>query len=164
MMMGMAIKGKRVVVLNAGDLLALKEDAVCATAVDTVSVGRRIGKMKIKLVIPCVPLSLNRLYSMHWSKRHRLLQEWIDEVWIALKKDEIRIDKPFKRARVRVRYYFRDRKRRDKENYAPKMIVDALRYNGIIEDDSIKHIDLDWEILQGKFARTEIEVQEIETK
>jgi len=120
--------------------------------------------MKIKLIIPRVPLSLNRLYSIHWAKRHRILQEWIDEIWIALKKDGIRVDKPFKKAKVRIKYYFGDRRRRDKENYAPKAIVDALRYNRIIEDDSTKHIDLDWEILQGKPTRTEIEVEEIKEK
>lgn len=104
---------------------------------------------------------------MHWAKRHRLLQEWIDEVWVALlnlsiSKRNFRMKKViFKKARVRIKYYFKDRRRRDKDNYAPKRILDALRYNGILEDDSVDLIDVDWEILQGKPERTEIIIEEV---
>jgi len=117
--------------------------------------------MKIKLVIPKLPISLNRLYKLHWTKRHRILQEWIDEVFWISRKDKLIPDKPFDKARIRIKYYFPDRRRRDKDNYMPKYILDSLRYNRIIRDDSTEHIDLDWKILQGKPARTEIYIEEV---
>lgn len=116
--------------------------------------------MKIRFTIYRLPFSLNKLYRMHWAKRHRYLQEWIDEVFFTCRKDNLIPEVPFKKAKVTIRYYFQDRRRRDKENYAPKAIVDALRYSGIIEDDSVKHINLNWEILQGRPGRCEIEVEE----
>lgn len=124
--------------------------------------------MKIELVIPKTPMSLNRLYRLHWAKRHRILQEWIDEIWIAWLENKLRLKRGlerektiFRKAKIRVKYYFKDKRRRDRDNYAPKFILDSLRYNGIIEDDSTEHVDVDWEILQGSPERTEIEIEGI---
>jgi len=124
-----------------------------------------LGEMgKVSISMPRVPKSQNVLLRMHWAKRRKLQEEWIDEVYWTCKGKGLIPKKPFKRARVRIRYYFPTRRRRDKDNYNPKLILDALRYAGILEDDSVENIDLDWEIRHNKKARTEIEVQEIETK
>ncbi len=64
------------------------------------------------------------------------------------------------KAVVHITYYFPDRRRRDPDNYAGKMLLDPLVQLGIIKDDSFQHIRL---VLDGAYdpehPRTEIEVE-----
>lgn len=74
-----------------------------------------------------------------------------------------RVDRPFQRARVVIKYYFPDRRRRDPDNYSGKMILDGLVLAGVIEDDSFNHIVLMLEAdVDRKRPRTEIRVEEME--
>ncbi len=70
-------------------------------------------------------------------------------------------NKPFKKAVVKITYYFKTRIRHDPDNYSGKFILDGLVKAGIIEDDSFNNIRLE---LSGKYdklnPRTEIEVTE----
>ncbi|MCM1227546.1 MAG: RusA family crossover junction endodeoxyribonuclease [Clostridium sp.] len=67
--------------------------------------------------------------------------------------------KPFEKAKVRLTYRFKNRIRRDPDNYSGKFILDGLVHAGIITDDSFGNIEL---ILCGGYdkdnPRTEIEV------
>lgn len=71
--------------------------------------------------------------------------------------------KPIEHSIVKIRYYFKDQRRRDCDNYSGKMILDGLVNAGIISDDSFKNIKL---VLEAEFGcrnpKTEIEVIEIE--
>ena len=70
--------------------------------------------------------------------------------------------KPFKHSVVSIKYYFKDKRRRDPDNYSGKFILDGLVSSGIIEDDSFNNIKL---MLSAEFGcgkeYTEIEVTEI---
>lgn len=54
------------------------------------------------------------------------------------------------KVKITFTYYFKDRKRRDPDNYAGKMVLDGLVKAGIIADDCFENIDL---ILKGKYDR-----------
>ena len=49
---------------------------------------------------------------------------------------------PLKKSRVTIIYYFKDKHRRDPDNYSGKFILDGLVGSGIIKDDSFDCIDL----------------------
>lgn len=73
-------------------------------------------------------------------------------------------DKPFNRAFVEIVYYFKDRRRRDPDNYSGKMILDPLVREGILADDSFWHITLKLMARVDKEnPRTEIFIREIES-
>lgn len=80
----------------------------------------------------------------------------------AINKDQ-RPKKPFERAIVNITYYFKDRRRRDPDNYSGKMLLDPLVREGILTDDSFAVVTL---VLDGKVdkqkPRTEIEIRSVE--
>jgi Holliday junction resolvase RusA-like endonuclease len=49
---------------------------------------------------------------------------------------------PLKKSKVMIVYYFKDKRRRDPDNYSGKFILDGLVRSGIIIDDSFDCIDL----------------------
>ena len=69
---------------------------------------------------------------------------------------------PLKKSTVTIIYYFKDRRRRDPDNYSGKFILDGLVRSGIIIDDSFDCIDL---YLRGNVdkenPRTEILIEGI---
>ena len=69
---------------------------------------------------------------------------------------------PIKKSRVTIIYYFKDKRRRDPDNYSGKFILDGLVRSGIIIDDSFDCIDL---YLRGNVdkdnPRTEILIEGI---
>ena len=67
--------------------------------------------------------------------------------------------KPYEYADVTLRYSFKDRRRRDPDNYSGKMILDGLVGAGIIKDDSFTNIRLILEAEFGKDKGTEIIVK-----
>lgn len=70
-------------------------------------------------------------------------------------------DQPLDKARVRIVYWFPDRRRRDPDNYSGKMLLDGLVGAGILADDSFGHITLSLEAFFGcDEARTVLEVEE----
>lgn len=70
--------------------------------------------------------------------------------------------KPLERAIVNITYYFKDRRRRDPDNYSGKMLLDPLVKEGILIDDSFDVVTL---VLDGKVdkknPRTEIEIRSV---
>lgn len=118
----------------------------------------------LKLVIPLTPCSLNYFMRSHWAKRRRIQDEWDVEVVKALAQagEGARLVRLFERARVRIKYFFRTKHKHDKDNYAPKVILDCLK-GRVIVDDSNDRIDLDWELLYDKkHPRTEIIIEELD--
>lgn len=70
--------------------------------------------------------------------------------------------KPLERAIVNITYYFKDKRRRDPDNYSGKMLLDPLVKEGILIDDSFDVVTL---VLDGKVdkqnPRTEIEIRSV---
>lgn len=112
----------------------------------------------MKIVIPEIPPSNNKFIGKNkaWEYR-KIKQAWY---WIVLSALPSRLKKPMEKAVVHITYYFPDRRRRDPDNYAGKMLLDPLVQLGIIKDDSFGHIRL---VLDGacdpEYPRTEIEVE-----
>ena len=118
---------------------------------------------KLTLTVPFTPVSLNRWQNLHWGTKRRVKEDWDTEVAMAMMTATgmTVLKRTMERARVRIKYYFRTRHKRDKDNYTPKVIMDCLK-GRVIEDDSSDRIDLDWELLfSKKQPRTEILIEEL---
>ena len=75
----------------------------------------------------------------HWTKRHSYQKRLTEEI----KKLAMAVKRPtMERARVEITHYFPDGRRRDKDNYTPKQILDALRYAGVIAEDNADVLEL----------------------
>ncbi len=70
--------------------------------------------------------------------------------------------KPFEKSIVEINYYFKDKRRRDPDNYSGKFILDGLVSAGVIADDNFGSIKL---LLDGyhdkQNPRTEIIITEV---
>lgn len=117
---------------------------------------------EVKLVIPRLTPSLNKLLQMHWRERHKLLLSWNWEVMAAMRRvyEEITFDHPKRKVKI-VSY----RKRIcDTDNYIGglKPLVDSLISNHLLVDDSDKFMVLDASQERDlKNQRTEVIITEI---
>lgn len=115
----------------------------------------------MKIVVDRIPPSNNKYMgnSHNFNLYRKEKEEWHWLIRAALTE---RPKRPFEKAIVRITYYFPDNRKRDADNYSGKFILDPLVREGIIEDDSFKHIRLE---LAAHFKcenpRTEIEVREV---
>jgi len=129
-----------------------------------VKIGKSETMRKIKLTISVLHPSLNEWINWHYRKIGRVKDDFDGEITLAMLTEYscVRIKPLMKKARVRIKYYFRDKRKRDKDNYPPKFIMDGLK-GRVIKDDSSDVINLDWELLYDKkHPRTEIEIEEME--
>ena len=111
------------------------------------------------ITIPFIPPSLNRFAGRKNDREYQAQKrEWKDLVCLLSPKQAV----PFNRSIVTITYYFKDKRRRDPDNYAGKMIMDGLTAAGIIADDSFDHVELR---LVGAYdkrnPRTEIKIEEV---
>lgn len=112
----------------------------------------------MKIIINEIPPSNNQYMgnSHNFNIYRREKERWH---WLVKSAMTIKPEKPLKRACVHLTYFFPDKRRRDPDNYAGKMILDPLVHIGILEDDSFKNVEL---ILTGEYdkvnPRTEIEI------
>lgn len=113
-------------------------------------------------VVPlrCVP-SANTTTREHWRARARRVDE-IATVLGMLRLADGRGIPPLPRARLRLALHFRDRRRRDPQNYlgGAKQLVDALVRIGVLVDDDAEHLACDEPVLRVDRAapRAEAEV------
>jgi len=117
----------------------------------------------MKLVIPGIPPSNNKYMGRSAKGFHFTYQEEKQKwEWLVRAAVKEKPEKPLKKARVRITYFFPDRRRRDPDNYSGKFLLDGLTKSGVIEDDSFKNIRLElWGEWDKKNPRTEIELEEI---
>ena len=95
----------------------------------------------MRIIINEIPPSNNRYLGKkdkHWEYRKEK-ERWHWLVRAALKK---RPKKAYKKAVVRLTYFFEDNRRRDPDNYSGKFILDALVKERIIADDNFDAIKL----------------------
>ncbi|MDR3599389.1 MAG: hypothetical protein P4L49_02720 [Desulfosporosinus sp.] len=117
--------------------------------------------LSIWICIPELPPSLNVWSRKHWRVRHALVEEMTNNLRLLAMAYKIpRIEK----AEVRLVYFFRDNRRRDPDNYAPKFLLDGLRKSGIIAEDNFKVLRLPQPEFKvdGKNPRTEVWITEWE--
>ena len=113
----------------------------------------------MNITIPFIPPSLNRFAGRKNDREYQALKrDWTSLVYHCAPRTEKPIDKSI----VTITYFFKDKRRRDPDNYAGKMVMDGLTAAGIITDDSFDHVELR---LVGKCdkdnPRTEIEIKEV---
>jgi len=97
----------------------------------------------IKLTIPYVPVSLNVWMRWHWAKRKKLSQQWEWDL-VALK------PLPYFTSKAKVKITLMHSRFYDKDNAygACKVLVDAMKKQRMIVDDSAEWLELTVE--QGK--------------
>ena len=116
----------------------------------------------MKIVINDIPPSNNTYMgkTYNYAVYQREKQRWHWLIKCALKE---RPKKPIKKAIVHITYYFKNKIRRDPDNYSGKMLVDPLVREGILEDDSFAAVTLVLSASHDKNnPRTEIEIRSVE--
>lgn len=100
-----------------------------------------MGK-ELTLVIEEAAPGLNEMLRWHWSKRYKETARWSRWVWLA--RCQASPNPPAMLTRALVSIERRSRGQLDPDNLhgSCKLILDALRDQQLIEDDSPEHIDL----------------------
>ncbi|SDX45755.1 Holliday junction resolvase RusA (prophage-encoded endonuclease) [Marininema mesophilum] len=94
----------------------------------------------IRIEVPGVPPSLNQMRNTHHFQWNRLKKEWAQTIFLVAARNKPAT--PLDQAIVTLTYHFRDRRRRDPDNYSGKFILDPLVELGFLVDDSFDHIEL----------------------
>lgn len=79
------------------------------------------------------PDSMNQVRRRFWAWNKQEKKAWTDAI-IALAKSEKIPPLPF--AFIQLRLFFKDFRRRDADNYSPKILTDGIVYAGILKDDT----------------------------
>lgn len=102
----------------------------------------------VTIRIPRALVSPNKWNGMHWRKKHRLSQEWEKDIWASVLTSGLPkaafLLVPKKRVSVirevpNVNHFIRDD---DNLRFSVKPLLDALKRQGLIVDDSREHIEL----------------------
>ena len=102
--------------------------------------------MILEIRIPDIHPSLNEWTRFHWAVKKRIKDTWYAQIYVLVYqlKSKQCLCLPFKsRPKVTITYRFPDNRDRDADNYAPKFIIDGLRYARVISNDSVKDIQLE---------------------
>lgn len=89
---------------------------------------------------PRLPPPVNRMGRWHWAKKIMLVNEWknIVQFWV-MKKNAARAT-PIERARLTLIRHSSARPDFDGLVSSFKVVIDSLRYNGIIADDKHENV------------------------
>lgn len=116
----------------------------------------------MKIVINEIPPSNNeymgKTYNYAVYQREKTRWHWL--IKGAINRAE-KPKKPLEKAIVHITYFFKNKIRRDPDNYSGKMLLDPLVREGILIDDSFDVVKL---VLDGGYdkdnPRTEIDIRE----
>lgn len=111
-----------------------------------------------RYTIPEIPPSNNKFI----GRENRWEYQEIKKRWAQLISAYCRPvpENPFDHADITLIYHFKDKRRRDPDNYSGKMILDGLTAAGIIADDSFFCIYLQLRAVYDKGGYTEVFVKE----
>lgn len=95
----------------------------------------------IILDIPRATPSLNATHHMHWRVAFRQKKLWQQEIHYARLRAGYRLLGPYPRAKVTIERYGRAL---DPDNFVGglKPIIDSLRHEGLIAEDTAEHLEL----------------------
>jgi len=121
----------------------------------------------MELVIPRVPVTANAAAQMHWAARGREREAWSMEIraqttpgpWFYAKRE----DSEKLRAAVEIEVTRKRRQDPDNAVASVKRLVDALKGQGWLVDDSSAWLDLKVTEVVGKVPRTVIRWRILET-
>ncbi len=114
------------------------------------------------IVIPRVPISLNKQERMHWSDWHREKQEWIHDIFYLLRESGNVVPQNLPHIWLDITVYFAIIRIRDEANFEPiiiKPLLDALVYAKIIANDTAEFVTRPGEInikMDRRKPRTEV--------
>lgn len=114
----------------------------------------------MKITIYKTPPSNNKFmgnsHNFNAYRKEKEMWHWLIKSAIK-EKPEI----PFEKADIYIKYFFKDSRRRDPDNFSGKMLLDPLVREGIIVDDGFKNIDLHLSAdVDKQKPRTEITIRE----
>ncbi len=111
----------------------------------------------LKYKIPAIPPSNNKFIGrdVRW-KYQAEKRQWTEYIAVYCRPKP---PDPMKGVTVTLTYHFKDKRRRDPDNYSGKMILDGLVRAGIIADDSFDCIILQLAAVYDKGGYTEISVE-----
>ena len=98
---------------------------------------------------------------------------WVDEIWVALVQDNripqirAKIRGFYKKAKISIKIFFKTNAKRDADNYPCKEVIDAIKNNGLIEDDNYDVIgrpEIDITGRDKKRPRTEIIIEWVDNE
>lgn len=115
----------------------------------------------MKITVNDIPPSNNKYLgnSHNFNAYRREKEKWL---WLIGAAMTDKPKEPYSRAKVKITYYFPDRRRRDPDNYSGKFILDPLVTEGIIQDDSFTCVELSLNAAVDRDnPRTEIVVEGI---
>jgi len=94
------------------------------------------NKKSYKIVLTdMIHPSLNVWTKWHWARISKKKKEFEETIYWLAKQQKIDNLK-LKKAKIKIIYYFSNKQRKDKDNFAPKFIMDGLTKAGIITDDN----------------------------
>ena len=97
--------------------------------------------MRFVYIIPLIPPSNNQFIGRNQIRQfQKQKKEWAEIIRLYTLKNKPY--KPIKQCKLTLFYYFKDKTRRDPDNYSGKFILDGLVRAGIIFDDSFFNINL----------------------
>jgi hypothetical protein len=99
----------------------------------------KVRETGMKLDIPDVPPSLNRTLRMHWAKKQDIKNSWILLIRQQLNGAYL---KPIVKMRCKITLCHARAYDKDNLYGSVKPLVDALRFNRLIMDDTAKYLDL----------------------
>jgi len=105
--------------------------------------------------MPEIPPSLNVYLRWHYSTRRQYLSRLIDYMTLLAWGFKLPMTPA---AMVQIIYYFPDGRRRDKDNYGGKQILDALRYARLIADDNRQVLTLPEPVFEVDKERPRVEI------
>lgn len=117
----------------------------------------------MKYIIPLIPPSNNNFIGRtnRWEYQETKKQ-WCNYIVLFCKPKP---DNPIEKSIVHIKYFFKNKTRRDPDNYSGKFILDGLVRNGIIKDDNFNCISLQLSSDVDKISpRTEIEITEVKNE
>jgi Holliday junction resolvase RusA-like endonuclease len=97
--------------------------------------------MRFDYIIPFIPPSNNQFIGKNQRFAYqKAKKEWAEIIRLYTLKNKPY--KPIKQCRLTLFYHFKDKTRRDPDNYSGKFILDGLVKAGVIFDDSFFNINL----------------------
>ncbi len=113
------------------------------------------------IVVNDIPPSNNKYMgnSHNFNEYRRDKDEWHRLVCEALINHTDKPKEPYAKAIVHIKYYFKDGRKRDPDNYSGKFILDPLVDEGVLADDSFGVVTLRLSgFIDKNNPRVEIEV------
>lgn len=96
--------------------------------------------MRLVITLPIPPRTLNPNGRGHWAKKSRVAKTYRDAGRNAAidAMNRAKMRKPFASAKVTPVFYFKDARRRDKDNFlaSAKSLLDGVADAGVVKDDS----------------------------